>query len=76
MKTDKRNKMRFKRMDKVQLMNYIIVYLLGALSATTIISLLELYSYFEMRGTLEYFFEDFYFEGKSSRCPPASTSAS
>ena len=42
MKTDKRNKMRFKRMDKVQLMNYIIVYLLGALSATTIISLLEL----------------------------------
>ena len=60
MKSDKRNKMRFKRMDKVQLMNYIIVYLLGALSATTIISLLELYSYFEMRGTLEYFFEDFF----------------
>lgn len=60
MKTDKRNKMRFKRMNKVQLINYIIVYLFGALSATTIISLLELYSYFKMRGTLKFFFEDFF----------------
>lgn len=46
--------------NKNRLMRDMLIFFFGVLTGTTIVCLIELYAYFEMRGTLIFFFEDFF----------------
>lgn len=46
--------------NKNRLMRDILIFFCGMLAGTTIVCLIELYAYYGMRGTLKYFWIDFF----------------